>query len=68
MHLTKDEIRDDILSFQDRIKLNQVKLTELPKGIVCFAEDKKRKKARRDLEHEISHFEKIIEVARESLS
>lgn len=66
--LTDQEIKQDILEFQDRISIARQKLENLPEGFLPFQEHKKREQKRYDLESEIKHIQKIIEIATGALN
>lgn len=67
MDLTVEDIKNDILSFQERISVAQTKLNILPTGYLPRPEYKKLEKQRRDLQGEIFHIENLIKYAREGI-
>ena len=68
MELTKSEIQNDIQNFEGRISIARQKLADLPEGFLPFGEHKKREQKRYDLESEIKHIQKIIEIATGALN
>lgn len=66
--LTDDEIKQDILEFQDRISRRREKLENLPTGRLPYSEHRKREKVRRDLEDDIRHIQKLVQLATEALN
>ena len=66
--LTDDEIKNDIQSFQDMIFRAKEKLADLPGGHLPYSEHRKRELQRRQLEDEIKHVQKLIEIATEALN
>lgn len=67
MILTTEIILEDIAKYRRRIEAARGKLAALPEEYVPYPEYKKREAARRSLENEIQHVEKLIEIAREAL-
>ncbi len=68
INLTDDDILADIEAFKQRILNAQTKLAKLPKGHLPYKEHQKRKKAKKEHESEITHVQRLIEIAEESLS
>ena len=67
-NLTNQEILEDIEEFQFRISIARQKLIDLPAGYLPFQEHKKRELKRRQLEDDIRHVQKMIEIATEALN
>lgn len=63
MKLTIQDIKKDIVQFQQRIQKAQVELTELLTIYLLYLKHKKREKIWRDLQTECSHYIILIEYA-----
>lgn len=66
--LTDYEVREDLEGFYERLQITRSKLAELPEGYLPNKEHKKREKARRILNDEIRHVNKLINIAQEALT
>ncbi len=67
LNLTKKDIQQDILGYQERIRTAQQKIAALPKNAPGSQERKRIKYKRRVLEQEISHVKGLIRIAKEAL-
>jgi hypothetical protein len=67
MGLSLQEIKEDIVGYEDRIHLAKLSLANLPKGRLPLKEHKKREKQRREYEAECSHCFQLIEYANEGI-
>ena len=66
MKLTASSIEEDIRVFEQRIKVAEDKLAELPSGYLPYSEHKKREHQRRVYQDEIRHVENILTYARQA--
>ena len=64
MELNKDQIEQDIETYQGRLSRAQTKLNELPRNLM----GKKLKQTRRVLLSEIRHVRTLIDYAQEALA
>lgn len=67
LNLTKNDMRQDILDYQERIRIAQQKLSALPKNVVGYQERKKARFKRKVLEQEIEHVKRLILIASDAL-
>ena len=67
LKLTNEDIRKDIMGFEERIRKAQNKLDMIPNGYLQYNEHRKREAARQAYADEIAHVKRLIGYAREAL-
>ncbi len=68
IELTNDEIFQDIRAYQARLSEAWRKLGSLPLDAATWAERKKLRTQRQELEADVRHVEGLIRIAREALA
>jgi len=68
MNLTIEDIKNDIVRFNERIATAKAELDALPAGYLEFKKHKAREKIRRDLQADVKHCGQLVIYALEGIA